>query len=156
MTPTGFINYDHDLLGRTTKTQSGSTVPVVLTEITYSYDLFGRLSTVNTVRRDGAIVDSNGAAPCTPPESTTYFYDLLGRPDYTQLPNGVIEDYTFEAMDRMDLMAHRRTSDNAVLASYDYTDRADGKRTGLNESFSTTTARSNSDTWSYDPPAART
>ena len=53
-------------------------------------------------------------------------------------------------MDRMDLMAHRRASDNAVLASYDYTYRADGKRTGLNESFSTTTARSNSYTWSYD------
>ncbi|MFN9434629.1 MAG: RHS repeat-associated core domain-containing protein, partial [Planctomycetota bacterium] len=47
-------------------------------------------------------------------------------------------------------MAHRRASDNAVLASYDYTYRADGKRTGLNESFSTTTARSNSYTWSYD------
>jgi RHS repeat-associated protein len=62
----------------------------------------------------------------------------------------VIEDYTFDAMDRMDLMAHRRASDNAVLASYDYTYRADGKRTGLNESFATTTARSNSYTWSYD------
>jgi RHS repeat-associated protein len=62
----------------------------------------------------------------------------------------VIEDYTFDTMDRMNLMAHRRASDNAVLASYDYTYRADGKRTGLNESFSTTTARSNSYTWSYD------
>ncbi|MFN9433864.1 MAG: hypothetical protein ACK6DC_02860, partial [Planctomycetota bacterium] len=83
-------------------------------------------------------------------EATTYFCDLLGRPDYTLLPNGVIEDYTFDAMDRMDLMAHRRASDNAVLAPYDYTYRADGKRTGLNESFATTTARSNSYTWSYD------
>ncbi|MFN9433819.1 MAG: RHS repeat domain-containing protein [Planctomycetota bacterium] len=151
-TPTGTIQYQYDLLGRKTQCRTVvSTVPTdILSEITYTYDLFGRLSTVNTVRRDGALVDSNGAAPGTPPESTAYFYDLLGRPDYTQLPNGVIEDYTFDAMDRMDLMAHRRASDNAVLASYDYTYRADGKRTGLNESFSTTTARSNSYTWSYD------
>jgi RHS repeat-associated protein len=151
-TPTGTIQYQYDVLGRKTQCRTVvSTVPTdILTEITYTYDLFGRLSTVNTVRRDGALVDSNGAAPGTPPESTTYFYDLLGRPDYTLLPNGVIEDYTFDAMDRMDLMAHRRASDNAVLASYDYTYRADGKRTGLNESFSTTTARSNSYTWSYD------
>jgi RHS repeat-associated protein len=149
-TPTGFINYEYDLLGRKTKTLSGTTLPTVLSDVTYTYDLLGRLSTVNTVKRDGAIVDSNGAGAGTPPESTAYFYDLLGRPDYTLLPNGVIEDYTFDAMDRMELMAHRRASDNAVLASYDYTYRADGKRTGLNESFATTTARSNSYTWSYD------
>ncbi|MFN6164524.1 MAG: RHS repeat-associated core domain-containing protein, partial [Planctomycetota bacterium] len=151
-TPTGTIQYQYDLLGRKTLCRTVvSTVPTdILTEITYTYDLFGRLSTVNTVKRDGAIVDSNGAGAGTPPESTTYFYDLLGRPDYTLLPNGVIEDYTFDAMDRVDLVAHRRASDNAVLASYDYTYRADGKRTGLNESFSTTTARSNSYTWSYD------
>jgi YD repeat-containing protein len=82
-TPTGTIQYQYDLLGRKTLSRTVvSTVPTdVLTEITYTYDLFGRLSTVNTVRRDGAIVDSNGAGAGTPPESTAYFYDLLGRPD---------------------------------------------------------------------------
>jgi hypothetical protein len=75
-------------------------------------------------------VDSNGAGAGTPPESTTYFYDLLGRPDYTIMPNGVVEDYTFDAMDRLDLMAHKKVSDNSVLASFDYSYRADGKRIG--------------------------
>ena len=68
--PTGFINYEYDVLGRKTKTQSGTTVPVVLSEITYTYDLFGRLSTVSTVKRDGAIVDSNTSLAGNQPETT--------------------------------------------------------------------------------------
>ena len=87
----------------------------------------GRLSTVNTVRRDGAIVDSNGATAGTPPESTTYHYDLLGRMDYTEMPNSVVEDYTFDNMDRLDVIRHYASdgnnanlTDNVLKDIFDY------------------------------------
>ncbi len=132
--PTGFINYEYDLLGRKTKTESGTTVPAVLSEATYTYDSLSRLKTINTVKRDGSAIT---------PETTTQNYDLLGRMDYTELPNSVVEDYTFDNMDRLDIMRHFQSdSNNANLADnvlkdmFDYSYRADGKRTGLNEYFS--------------------
>jgi YD repeat-containing protein len=157
-TPTGFINYEYDLLGRKTKTQSGTTLPTVLSEVTYTYDLLGRLSTVNTVKRDGAIVDSNGAGAGTPPESTTYFYDLLGRPDYTIKPNSVVEDYTFDAMDRIDIQRHYALDNGNVnmttpflKTEFDYTYRADGQKTGLTEKeVLGGQTRTSTTSWSYD------
>jgi YD repeat-containing protein len=157
-TPTGFINYEYDLLGRKTKNLSGSTVPTVLSEVTYTYDLLGRLSTVNTVKRDGAIVDSNGAGAGTPPESTTYFYDLLGRPDYTIKPNSVVEDYTFDAMDRIDIQRHYALDNGNVnmttpflRTEFDYTHRADGQKTGLTEKeVLGGQTRTSTTSWSYD------
>ena len=125
-------------LGRKTKTQSGTTLPVVLSETTYTYDSLGRLETVNTMVRDGLAVDSNTAVAGNQPETTTQYYDLLGRMDYTELPNSVVEDFTFDNMDRLAVMRHYQSdSNNANLADnvlkdmFDYSYRADGKRTGL-------------------------
>jgi YD repeat-containing protein len=56
--PTGFVRYEYDSLGRKTKTQSGTTVPVVLSEVAYTYDQVGRLKTVETVKRDGLPANS--------------------------------------------------------------------------------------------------
>ncbi|MFN7627330.1 MAG: putative Ig domain-containing protein, partial [Pirellula sp.] len=141
-TPTGFIRYQYDVLGRKEKIQSGTSLPTVLTEVTYSYDARGKLSTVNTVLRDGVIVDSNGTDAGTPPESTTYFYDLLGRIDYATLPNDVVEDYTWDEMDRIDVMRHflsdannANLTDNILKSEFDYTYAADGKKSELIEKF---------------------
>jgi RHS repeat-associated protein len=113
-----------------------------MSEITYTYDLLGRLATVNTVKRDGSIVDGNGGAPGAPPESTNYFYDLLGRLDYATLPNEVVEDYSWDRMDRLDVVRHFRSdadngnlADNVLKSEFDYTYRADGKRTQMVEKF---------------------
>ena len=115
--PTGSIYYEYDNIGR--KTQSRTvvpTVPGVASEIRYTYDSLGRLATVSTVKRDGAYVDSNGPTDGTPPESSTYHFDLLDRMDYTELPNSVVEDYTFDNMDRLDVMRHYASdANNAVL-----------------------------------------
>ena len=86
--PTGVIGYEYDPLGRKTRVWAGavgSTDTTGLSDITFSYDLLGRLATVNTVKRDRASI---------PTESTTHHYDLLGRMDYTEMPNEVVEDYT--------------------------------------------------------------
>ena len=168
-TPTGFLRYEYDALGRKSKIQSGTSLPTVLTEVTYKYNALGRLSTVNTVLRDGMIVDSNGTDAGTPPESTTYFYDLLGRVDYTTLPNNVVEDYTWDAMDRIDVMRHflsdtdnTNLTDNILKTEFDYTYRADGRKTKLVEKFGDMFPRSSGETgwgegvltnrysWQYD------
>ena len=84
------------------------------------YDALSRLTTLLTVRRDGLPVDSNATQPGNQPEATRYHFDLLGRPDYTELPNGVVEDYVFDNMDRLDLMQHFQSDSNNA----DLTDNA--------------------------------
>jgi hypothetical protein len=64
----------------------------------------------------------------------------LGRPDYTIKPNSVVEDYTFDAMDRIDIQRHYALDNGNVnmttpflRTEFDYTYRADGQKTGLTE-----------------------
>ena len=158
--PTGVIGYEYDPLGRKTRTWAGgvgSTATTALSDISYSYDFLGRLATVNTVKRDGASI---------PAESTTHHYDLMGRMDYTEMPNSVVEDYTFDNMDRLDVMRHYKSdtnnanlADNVLKDMFDYRYRADGKRTGLVETFKDSgigvppvglNYLTNNYTWSYD------
>ncbi len=125
--PTGFIRYEYDVYGRRTKTLSGTSGTTVLSEVTYAYDALNRLSTVLTVRRDGELIDSDVALPEKQPEATRYYFDLLGRPDYTEMPNGVVEDFVFDNMNRLDLMRHFKSdsnnadlSDNVLKDIFDY------------------------------------
>ena len=60
------------------------------------------------------------------------------------LPNGVIEDYTYDSMNRLDKLTQygpdgtaNDLSNNPKIAEYDYTVRADGRRTDLLERFFT-------------------
>jgi RHS repeat-associated protein len=113
------------------------------------------MKTVNTTMRDGL----------SQAETTTQYYDLLGRMDYTEIPNSVVEDYTFDNMDRLDVMRHylsdannANLSDNALRDMFDYSYRADGKRTSLVETFGGTgvgpvpvsPVLTNNYAWSYD------
>ena len=163
--PTGFIRYEYDAFGRKTKTLSGTAGTTVLSEVTYGYDALSRLASVLAVRRDGVLVDSDTNEAGNQPEATRYHFDLLGRPDYTELPNHVVEDYLFDNMDRLDVMAHYRSdtnnadlADNALKNTFDYSYRADGKRIGLVERFDTSgtgirpgsSTLSNTYTWTYD------
>ena len=74
------------------------------------------------------------------------------------LPNGVIEDYVYDSMNRLDKLVEyapdgtpNDLSNNPKIAEYDYTVRADGRRTDLLERFFTSGGvTENSYTWSYD------
>lgn len=146
--PTGAVAYEYDLLGRKTSVSAylrdagGVLGANPNSRVMYGYDALGRLATVNTVVRDGTLVDSNGTEAGSPPESTIHHYDLLGRMDYTELPNSVIEDFTFDKMDRLDVMRHYQSdsnnaelTDNLLKEMFDYDYRDDGKRIGSTETF---------------------
>jgi RHS repeat-associated protein len=139
--PNGTVAYDYDPVGRLTRT-TALVAGVLLTEIGYTYDALGRLETAATVRRDGLLVDSDPMASGNQPETARYHYDLLGRLDYVELPHGVVEDYSFDHLDRLDQMAqfaadgdNTNLADNPVKAEYDYSHRLDGKRSRLSETF---------------------
>jgi RHS repeat-associated protein len=69
--------------------------------------------------------------------------------DYIEKPNSVIEDYTFDERDRLDMLRYFESdsdnadlSDNAPKGLFDYSYRADGKRVGVTEKFG--------DGWGFD------
>jgi len=106
------------------------------TRTVYAYDSLGRLDSVTLDRRDGV--------PVTP-EMTDYVYDLLGNLRQEQLPGGVISDYTYDPLNRLDLLRQFKDgvdsqyenvyeSDvDTLLAEYDYDLAADGRLTGVTE-----------------------
>ena len=100
----------------------------------YTYDAVGRLKTVVEDLTPQNIVDDT--------LDTTYGYDLRGNLARTDLPNGVIESYVYDQLNRLDVLTHFAPdgtpldlSDNAKKAEFDYSVRADGKRTSAVESF---------------------
>lgn len=141
--PTGSIQYEYDVLGRKTNVRTMvPTVSGVATEVVYAYDSLGRLASVSTTLRDGLPVDVDPTLAGNQPETTIHHYDILGRMDFTELPNSVVQDYTFDNMDRLDVMRHYQSdannanlADNVLKDIFDYTYRLDGKRIGLNEAF---------------------
>jgi len=143
ISPTGIIHYDYDVLGRKTHVRTiVPTVSGVASESVYAYDSLGRLASVSTTQRDGLPVDIDPTLAGNQPETTIHHYDVLGRMDFTELPNSVVQDYTFDNMDRLDVMRHFQSdannanlADNVLRDMFDYSYRADGKRTGLFESF---------------------
>ena len=84
--------------------------------------------------------------------------DLLGRPNYTVMPNAVVEDFTFDNLDRLDVMRHYQSdSNNAILTDnvfkdeFDYSYQADNKRSSLSEKFRLNGVdRTTNYTWGYD------
>jgi YD repeat-containing protein len=96
----------------------------------YTYDDLSRLATV--------IDDFDPASSSDTPLGASYGYDLLGSLDHTNLPNGVIEKYAYDALERLDKVTHYApdgTPDNLVnnqnLAEFAYTIRDDAKWTPI-------------------------
>ena len=161
--PEGVVTYDYDNLGRKTATSvyPASGVPAVDTPervTSYTYDALGRLDTVSE--------DLNPASTSDGPLDTAYSYDLTGNLDRTDLPNGVVTDYVYDGLNRLDVMTHYAPdatpadlSDNDKLPEFDYTVRADGKRTSTTETFrldadedpdTPSTPHVNQIDWTYD------
>ena len=72
-----------------------------------------------------------------------YAYYLNGSRKSLTLPNKVKTEYTFDALMRLDYMEHR-DSEEALLASFDYTVGRTGKRAGVSEMIDSATAN-----WTY-------
>jgi hypothetical protein len=73
---------------------------------------------------------------------TDYVYDMLGNLDKVRLPNGVVSDYDYDDLNRLELLREFKdvnanneyNSDvDTLLAQYDYDLLADGKRSGVTE-----------------------
>ncbi|MEZ6048649.1 MAG: putative Ig domain-containing protein [Planctomycetaceae bacterium] len=131
--PEGIINYEYDeITGRKTRTTTEGTGNNITNDFQYTYDGWGRLQTVEVHEQNDTVLAS--------PEITTYTYDLLGNLVLVYQPNGTVTEYTYDELYRLDKVTHYYgdvtpgdLSDNQKLAEYDYTVRADGKRTAVTE-----------------------
>ncbi len=119
VTPEGTIQYEYD----PTTSQLVRTF-TDRTDVQYGYDQLGRLQTVTLIMLDGQQLAD--------PEVTRYNYDTLGHLDYTNLPNSVVVDYTYDDLDRLIDVVHRN-ADDEVLASCHYELTAHGLREEVTE-----------------------
>jgi RHS repeat-associated protein len=114
--PQGTVSYVYDSLGRMTKTLIGP-VNAPTSETDYTYDVLGRLASVTAVQRGGTLLSTS--------EEITEEYDLQGNLIQEDLPNGVVDDFTYDNMNRVT----HKTEDGpggAPITEFDYTRRADG------------------------------
>jgi RHS repeat-associated protein len=129
----GTIHYEYDALGRHERTCAGSeTAPGIDTY--YFFDALGRLDGVTVTDRFGAELGT--------PEITDYFYDLLGNLDQVRGPNGVIADYDYDSLNRLERLRHFKDNGDfsygagdILLAEFDYDVLADGRRSGVTETM---------------------
>jgi RHS repeat-associated protein len=141
--PEGVINYEYDPhTGALVRTYTGASDPdripgtgdgKAVTDTRYQYDVEGRLTDVSVYERNDTPL---------PPETTHYAYDLMGNLEQVRLPNGVISDYDYDAMNRLVRLRQYKdvnhdneytASVDQVLSEYDYTLALDGKRTSVTE-----------------------
>ena len=139
--PEGVIHYEYDAVtGLHTRTWTAqytqTTEADATTDTHYAYDSLGRLELVTQDRRNATDIAA---------EVTDYVYDLLGNLDQIRLPNGVVSDYAYDSLNRLNLL--RQFTDGTsstvqyqyepgvdnLLAEYDYTVAADGRRTSVTE-----------------------
>ena len=134
--PEGALNYEYNTLGQLSKVwTSDSPLPSGEGQgegdgggvsYQYFYDPAGRLAQAKT-----------------PSGVAEYDYYVNGSRKSLTLPNGVRTEYTFDALIRLDSMEHR-DSEEALLASFDYTVGISGKRAGVFEMIDSATAN-----WTY-------
>ena len=133
--PEGIVNYVYDpVTGRRSHTWTGSDPLAPLSKTEYLYDVLGRLETVRLLTREGQAV--------SPPEETVYHYDILGNLVQTDLPNGVISDYHYDQLGRLELLEHFLDANgnesydegtDTLLGSFDYELLLDGRRAAVEE-----------------------
>jgi RHS repeat-associated protein len=163
--PEGTLNYGYDTLGRRIRVFTGS-VDNPTEDIRYTYDALGRVATVEVSKRNGVPVDTDAGTAGNQPETTRYEYDLAGNLDREVKPNGVVSDYVYDKLNRLDTLTQFKDTNangrydagvDALVAEYDYTVRDDGKRTAAVERFwfddnadGTLDPHENRMTWIYD------
>jgi len=153
----GKVRYTYDVHGRMTRKEWSSTAFMPTSQhafentLDYTYDELGRLKTV--VQRD------RGGVTLGTSDVTAYRYTLDGLLDTTRYHNGLIHDNDYDSLGRLkklthwvDLNADGKQQSSENRATFDYTVRADGKRTKVVESIKdgTTPVVSNEFIWEYD------
>jgi RHS repeat-associated protein len=142
--PEGIVNYEYDpVTGQVTRTYTGA-VSTPIDDVRYTFDALGRLSTVEVYERNGVMVDVDPNTTGDQPEVTRYDYDLLGNLARERKPNGAVVDYVYDNLNRLtdqnefdDVNADGDydSGTDILLSSFDYSLRADGKRSGVTEEF---------------------
>jgi uncharacterized delta-60 repeat protein len=137
--PEGTINYVYDAAtGRLTETWTSTNAASPTTRTLYGYDVQGRLASVASAK-------VNGVAPAAPQvqrtrfnavgqvvagntlPTTTYEYDPAGNLDKVNLPNGLVEDYDYDELNRLDKETITRV-DGTAEQEFDYTLLSNGQR----------------------------
>ena len=103
-TPQGTIYYEYDVLGRKLRTFTGSPAQVDH-DWRYTYDALGRLAEVSVYARNGSPVDISGEEGVQP-EATRYHYDLVGNLDWQRYANGLVTDYEYDGLNRLEKLSH--------------------------------------------------
>lgn len=102
--PEGKINYEYDDLGRLTLTWTtdpeNPTSGDPITQTAYTYDSLGRQDTVTTEWLNGGDLTTD--------QVTDYNYDNLGRIDTVLLPNNIVTEFKYDALDRATAVTHFR------------------------------------------------
>ena len=146
----GVIRYRYDDLGRQIEVAfsgsdfQGDDENDFENVTTYSYDELGRLKSVSAIERNDQLVDVSTDTGIQP-DTTTYQYDLVGNLDQTLYSNGLVHEYEYDDLNRLDELTHFvDDNDNGQLdageqirATFDYEVRADGKRTSVTENLFT-------------------
>lgn len=159
---TRYVRHEYDRLGRMTRTYTGADDAAqtsaasdgkAITDTRYAYDKLGRLSKVSVYERNDTPLASGSR------EHTSYKYDLVGNLDAVEGSNGVIADYRYDALNRLERLVHfgddvngdKRFDDGVdseVMARFDYLLNLDGSRRGVLE---TDDAGDETEiTWEYD------
>jgi RHS repeat-associated protein len=112
------LNYAYDLSGNRIEmsVRQGSR-PARVTR--YEYDALNRLERV---------VDPEGGV-------TAYTYDANGNRAGALLPNGTRAAYSYDQLNRVTLVEHRRTADDALLARFAYSVAPNGQRVRADETL---------------------
>src|SRR5258706_8183132 len=145
------VFHEYDDQGRLKYTWSGTLDKATSTaETDYSYDVGGRMRTVEAKRRN--------AAPVSPAEIATYYYDKVGNLDMLENANHVITDYIYDELNRLthlnqwvdvgtqDKVLQLGTDQVKFRADYDLND--DGTRKSATEYFDG--GQINYLNWQYD------
>jgi RHS repeat-associated protein len=111
-TPQGTLTYTYDMSRNLTSMRSSNAEGV---SVDYTYDDMGRLASV---------IDNRLG-------STTYTYDLVGNLKTDRRPNGVQQDYTYNAINRLTNLSVTKNGSN--LAGYNYTLDKTGRRLSVVE-----------------------
>jgi RHS repeat-associated protein len=136
-TPEGTVNYVYDpATDRHTETYTANS------DIAYTYDQLGRLSTVSVKEQNGIVLGTQLV--------TTYFYTAVGNVDHITYANGTETDYTYDSLSRVLSVTNKEGSQ--LLSSYTYTVNLDGLRTGVSEQEleSDNTTSTVTKAWTYD------
>ena len=135
----GTTSYQYDAQDRLTLMQSPSG------NLAYAYDANGNRVQLTSPQGTTSYQydEINRLVAVTGPDGkqTRYGYDAAGNRASVSYPNNVTTTYAYDSDNRLTQITHTRTSDNMVLASYQYMLDTAGQRTQVTESQAGTVTR---------------